>query len=204
MLFSWLTPKILEVRFDKSYDLCHNTYMFSHHYEDPTWNGKVFTRLELDEYYEQLHGDANWWKRRWAGSNIPDHAFKPFLDGRFIGLTDFELSLLDQIRNVDSPYYVIMTSEEALYARDHEIAHALYYTNEEYRARAQEIVSRYRKDVFDAIVQLNKQGYADKVLEDELHVYCGIYYYQYLRELKISVPHSMQIELKNLFDEFKP
>ncbi len=203
MRFSWITPKILEIRFDKSYDLCHATYVFSHHYEDPTWHGKVFTRLELDEFYEQNYADCNWWKNRWAGSNLPDHSFEPFLDGRFIGLTDFEEMVLATIRGIDAPFYVIMTSEEALYARDHEIAHALYHTIPEYQTRAQAIVDRYRDQLGEATQKLGQFGYADKVLEDELHVYCGIYH-EYFKRSGVLTPADMQQELTALFDEFKP
>lgn len=68
--FIWLTPKVLEIRFDSTYELCNSTYLFSHHYEDPTWHGTTFTRAELDEYYETERGDAHWWKKRWSGSRL--------------------------------------------------------------------------------------------------------------------------------------
>lgn len=200
----WITDKILEIRFENKYDLCHSTYVFSHHYEDPEWNGKIFTRLELDEYYCNKYADANWWKKRWSGSNLPDCAFKSFLEGRFIGLTDFELDLLNDIRNIKDPYYVIMTSEDSLYARDHELAHALWHTNSEYKNEAQNVLSEFRGKFIQAEAEIRKIGYSDKVLEDEIHVYCGIYYELYLSALKIKVPIEMKVKLMNLYEKFKP
>lgn len=204
--FTWLTDKILEIRFASSYELCDATYLFSHHYEDPEWNGKIFTRLELDEYYENKYADANWWKKRWAGSNLPDNVFRPFIEGQFIGLTDFENNLIQVVRGKSAPYYVVMTSESALYCRDHEIAHALWYTNKEYRDEAERILYAWKMfdtGLADPIAQLRKAGYSDKVMDDELHVFCGIYYHHYFKQLNINVPMGMRDSLVALFQKHK-
>lgn len=203
MKFNWLTSKILEIRFDKSYDLCDSTYLFSHHYEDPTWMGKVFTRLELDEHYEQTTGDAHSWKKRWAGSNLPDPVFDRFKTGDFIGLNDFETKLVEEIRDKIGPYYVVMTSEEGIYARDHELAHALWYTDPVYKASALSIIDKNRQFLNDAVIKLRQIGYSDKVMDDELHVFCGIYYYHCFHSYGIKVPSDIRAGLTALFNKTK-
>ncbi len=204
--YNWLTPKILEIRFDDTYELCNSSYLFSHHYEDPHWNGKVFTRLELDEFYERNYDDAHHWKKKWSGSNIPDYVFERFIMGDFVGLNDFELDLIQRVRGVSQPYYVIMTSNSAKYTWNHEIAHAIWYTNSEYKRKAQEIVEQNRNLGYldRAITCLREQGYADHVLNDELHVYCGVFYDVYFARVNILVPSDMRKQLIELFNEYRP
>lgn len=205
MNMKWLTPKILEVRFTTSYELCNNTYLFSHHYEIPEWIDKVFTRNELDEFYEQKYADAHWWKKRWAGSNLPDLVFERFIEGDFLNLNDFERSLIDEVSKKNKPYYVVMISDQALYARDHELAHALFYTNEEYKFKALNIVNYWKNKgmLTLPIKQLKSAGYSDKVLDDELHTFCGIYYSVYFEKLGIPIPYKMTEDLMALYEAYK-
>ena len=203
--FKKLNDSILEIRFANSYELCHNTYLFSHHYEDAEWQGKVFTRAELDEYYEKTHDDAHWWKKRWAGSNIPDYAFDRFLAGDFLNLSDFERDLVDRVRVMKKPYYVIMTSYDAMYCREHEIAHAMWHTNKEYRDKAQSWIESWRAAglLVEAEKALVKVGYSESVMLDELHVFCGIYFDHYFKPLCVEVTPGITKDLVGLFEAHK-
>lgn len=195
----WLTPSILEVRFEKSYDLCEATYRFSHYYEDPDVAGLLLSREELDAHRIKKDGSAEVWKNKWAGSNLPDTSFIPFIDGRFKELNEFETMLVNELKDKPTPYYVIMTSDDGFTARQHEIAHALYYTDDTYRSEAIQLINKWFSYLGEARVSLTGLGYTDGVLVDELHAYCGVYFMNYFNLKGIPVPLDMRQALVKLF-----
>lgn len=198
----WLTPSILEIRFEKSYDLCDATYRFSHYYEDPDVAGKLLTRDELDAHRIKKDGYVDMWKNKWAGSNMPDTTFAPFIDGRLTGLNAFETKLVNEVKDKTAPYYVVMTSDEGISARPHELAHAMYYTNDAYKSKAIMLINKWLPYLGEARVALTALGYANGVLVDELHVYCGIYFMEYFNVKGIPVPLDMRQDLVKLFKEY--
>jgi len=199
MKFVWLTPQILEVRFEKSFDLCDATYRFSHFYETPGWQGIYATRKILDDHYSAKFGDPDYWKKRWAGSNVPGVVFDIFKARENDPLSPAEQLIMDEVKDKTGKYYVIMTSEQSLYARDHEIAHALWYTDPEYKRDALAALVNNMPHLGRPLEYLAKIGYSNDVLTDELHVYCGVYYPFYLAKHDVKVPVPLTEYLCNLY-----
>lgn len=165
--------------------------------------GQIFSRKCLNKYYKDKYGNKNYWIEKWAGSNLPDWVFKPFIDGKFGKLNKMEQRIVDEVKDKVRPFYVIMTCESNIYARDHEIAHALYYTEPKYSKTAHALVSGYYNRLSQPIQKLKDIGYAGDVLIDELHVYCGIYHHHYLGRLGINVPEDLKRDLIDLFRYYK-
>jgi len=191
---------IIELRFSKNVDLCRATQRFSHYYEVEDFVGKIVTWEKMDEFYEKKYSDKMWWCNRYAGANIPDHVFKAFLASDLSDYSPEETRILDIVRDIEEPYYVIMTSDEALYVRDHEIAHAMWYLIPEYHDKARKIVM----DNWDEVENIRshiKRYYADEVMVDELHAYIGVYT-RYLLGAFISFPMNMHSQLAILFSTY--
>lgn len=199
----WITDNILELRFDDPFSLCDTTYRFSHYYEVRDWMGKVATRQELDSYYLDLYGDKDYWKKKWGGANIPDYVFIPFLDGTVPGNTIpiIERMVLKHVKGRSTPFYVIMTAEGYLGARRHEIAHALYYLDLGYKHNVEQLINQYIYEIPEARKFLESLGYSGKLLIDELHAYCGVYYEHYFLSENIKVPRELTDKLIVLFGQ---
>lgn len=199
---SKLQNNIVEVRFKDSFTLCYCTYLFSHYYEDPNFKGKIFTRQELDSFYLSTKGNENWWKKQWAGSNLPDYIFKPFIEGAFKELNAFELDLIELVKSLKEPYYVIMTSDDSLNARDHEIAHALWYTNNSYKTEVLAVLDEYKEEYNKVSAAILNSGYDSSVILDECHAYMGVYYSVFKARYKIELPEELVQKLTAIFKRY--
>lgn len=204
MKVSYPKPNILELEFRSGFEVCDATYRFSHYYEIPTWIGKIFTCKNLDDFYIQSNGSKNYWKNKWAGSNIPDHAFEPFLNGTFKSLNSVEKKILNLVKDLPKPYYVIMHCSPAY--REHELAHALWYTNRKYRYEAIKILRVFKKELKETYQVMQNIGYSNKVLHDEVHVYSGIFYKHYLSAPlyvnRVNIPSEVTKSLCDLYETF--
>lgn len=198
-------PNILELVFDTGFEACDATYRFSHYYEVDQWIGKITSREELDDFYVKTTGHKDSWKNRWAGSNIPDYAFEPFINGSFKNLTSTEKEIVGLVKKLEKPYYVIMHNG-GYGIREHELAHALWYTNREYRLKALRIIRSNRATLKAAFEVMKRVGYSDKVLRDEVHVYAGIFYKHYLgapfHTNTAHVPESIVHQLTELYHQY--
>jgi len=191
---------IIELRFNNSYDLCRATQRFSHYYEVSGFVGQIKTWKEMDEHYAKTKGNKDWWCNRYAGANIPDTVFQAFLASDLTDYSPEEQKILNIVRDIKGSYYVIMTSNQDLYVRDHEIAHAMWYLVPKYHDKARKIVM----DNWDAIENIRdhiKQYYTDEVMVDELHAYIGVYT-RYLLSKYISFPMDMHSQLTILFNVY--
>ena len=147
---------------------------------------------------------------RGNGFNVPGHCFKPFIQGLFDPLTEEEQDFVELIRCRTDKYAVIgVHKEKGLdFALDHEIAHAMYYVNEEYHKEVNEVLK------FDGIdnckAMIKAIGYADEVLLDEVHAYFGVdgqWLKQNKKELmfehKVEFPEEAHKKLLDLYNKYK-
>lgn len=116
-----------------------------------------------------------------VGLNIPGEVLDRFYQ-TFPALTKAELAVKAALDQQGKPerYYVIC-SLDRYFARlkrthrmagEHELAHALWYTDSQYRQEAQRLLSLVPPDIQDRINRrLRKYGYAEQVLADETHAY---------------------------------
>ena len=190
--------KIIEVRFEHSRTMCIALQRLCHFYEVPGWIGKDIKWDEMDQFYIKNHGDKYWWANRYAGANLPDFVFKAFENND--DLTGAEKKIMKIVSKEKGPYYVAATAENCLMVRDHELAHAMWYLDEEYRDKATKIVDKYW-DKCSILVSHLSQHYDGAVLKDEVHAYVGVYT-MYLNGAFVPYPMDMHRELKDLFDEY--
>lgn len=192
------SDNIIEIGFENSFAVCDASYRFSHYYEIDPFRGKVVTREELDDYYLKTNGDKDYWKNKWAGANVPDWAFKPFLDGEVPNLNSDEQQILEAVKDLKMPFYVAMYNGDKDILK-HELAHAFYYVDVDYREKVTNILAEV--ELPEVRRKLLDIGYSGAVLEDELHVYAGVFYRNYMMRLGIKVPHEITKSLCDQFNE---
>lgn len=192
--------RIIEIRFTDSKEMCAATQRFSHYYEIPGFVGKILSWEEMDGYYLQKRGSKTWWQEMYAGANLPDSVFEAFIKANLSDITPQERKILDLVADIEGPYYIIMTSYNALYVRDHEIAHAMWYLDSEYKCKAEKFIMDNWEDLRPVREHI-KIHYEDNVIVDELHAYVGVYT-RYLNGMFIPYPINVHLQLLSLFEEY--
>lgn len=174
MRFKIIAPNIYWVDFDFQYELAMSFLRFQEHYESPEFKDKVFTLGQYREWYKttRSHGEFSY-PKDWNGFNIPGYIFKPFTNGLFDPLTAEEQELIfTLIRNkvdLDSNFYLIGTHGGAIDVLDHEICHALYYTNPKYKSKMDNLMGQY--DLSKLHNTLMDMGYHKDLCKDEAQAY---------------------------------
>jgi hypothetical protein len=170
-----VVPDVFHLQFPTQHLMTATFMRFQEHYESPEYAGKVFTHKEFARWYAKDFGEKGrfTYMDDWAGFNIPSKVLDRFRAGDFDPLKRKEKDFLALFAGRTKPFYVIGT-----YGADgdpetlrHEIAHGLYSTRPDYRARALEILKTVAlKPVFALIEKL---GYHRRSWLDEAHAYLG-------------------------------
>jgi hypothetical protein len=168
-----VAPGIVHLNLPGQYLLCSMFMRFQEHYESPEFKGKIFSHDAFKAWYRtsREHGEFSYYFD-WAGFNIPSYVIEPFRQGRFDPLNNNEKAFLDRISAYSGKFYVIGTSgvNDSDTLR-HEIAHGLYYTNDEYRQKADKILDKI--DTTPIERYLERIGYHPDSWRDECHAYLG-------------------------------
>ena len=169
--------KVYHLIFETKKELVATFLRFQEHYESPEFRGKVFTLKEFREWYIKNSENGKKTGRftyysDWDGFNIPSSILKPFYEGRFDPLSRREKILLDEFQAMkDTRFYLIGSSgDKAHGALNHEIAHGLYYTNDEYHASIDGILKAIPKKTRKKIQKFfHDMGYHEGSADDEMH-----------------------------------
>ena len=112
----------------------------------------------------------------WDGFNIPSHIFKKWFNSTSKSKrSKYEEALIDEIyKNIDTtkPFYIIGVRKNAKDVLLHELSHALYYLNKDFKTEADSLVESFQKtsprQYKKFANELRKLGYSDEVLQDEI------------------------------------
>jgi hypothetical protein len=161
-------PGIYLLRFKTQYELTSTFLRVQEHYESPEFHGRVFSLERYMDWYAERYGNFTYYQD-WSGFNVPSTAFAPFYAGAFDPLTRKEKRLLALFERRRGRFYVIGIYQGHGNTLTHELAHAPFFTDAEYRKEVREAMRGY--DIAALKRQLAKAGYARHVLEDEAQAY---------------------------------
>src|SRR6266481_5073696 len=142
---SEVLKNIFLLEFETQFELTSTFLRFQEHYESPEFRDKVFTLEEFEKWYTKLKGSFTY-HTDWSGFNIPSYILQPFRNGKFNPLTAKERNLLSLFENDTEPFYIIGVSKDSSSGKlllEHEIAHGLFYSNQEYKEKALAILKKY-------------------------------------------------------------
>ncbi len=174
-----LIENIYHVSFPTRKEVTSTFLRFQEHYESPQFRGKIFSLDEFKEWYTANSPKGKAKKRftyyeDWGGFNIPSHILDPFYEGLFDPLSEKESKLLDAFKDKKGKkFYVIGTfgKDKQSYLQ-HEVAHGLFYVNQEYQLEVLNELNKVSPDIKNNINSiLLKKGYHTDVLVDETHAY---------------------------------
>jgi hypothetical protein len=144
---------------------------FQEHYESPGFKGTIFTWAQYVAWYKKARGSFSYpWD--WAGYNFPGHILRPFREGQFDPLTHREKALLLTLEAVGDQDYVIGTHEDFEDSLDHELAHAFWHLDPDYRSAVEAVLQDgdYRLQM-QALAE--GDGYDPAVFMDEIQA-CAV------------------------------
>jgi hypothetical protein len=156
------------LRFDTQYELAATFLRVQEHYESPRFHGRIFSLEQYMDWYAAEHGNFTYYQD-WSGFNVPSTALEPFHEGRFDPLSEKEKRLLGLFKTAREPFYVIGVYGRAAKSLTHELAHALFFTDADYRHAVREAMGDY--DTRPLEKQIRDAGYADHVIPDETQAY---------------------------------
>jgi hypothetical protein len=132
------------------------------------------------EWYSKDYENANGvftYPRDWCGFNVPSQCLLPFCEDPTM-IPDFNkydrymIDLIQAIKNRegDHSFYFIGTRGEC--ALEHELAHAFYTVDSEYRRKADELLEALPEDVLvRARELLMRNNYHESTVDDEIQAH---------------------------------
>jgi hypothetical protein len=172
-------PNVDQFTFKTQYEACATFMRLQEFYESKFRDikGKYFTLEHFMDRYARDTGNFTY-TSDWGGFNIPGHVAKHFFSTfKSNILLEKELRLKELLKHrlkTNEPFYIIALygdtpNEQYL---NHEICHALYYLNKDYKLETDKLVRKLPKDIKRIMVAwLKDNGYVRSVITDEINAY---------------------------------
>jgi len=183
-----VTDNIFMIKMKNQYQLTSTFMRLQEFYESPyeSIRGNYFTVEQYMDTYAANMGNFTY-NTDWNGFNVPGDVlnkfFRLFEDGmegnRRLLRKEKELRMLLLSAGVFKleKFYVIGVHEGSKDCTDHEMAHAYYYVDEDYKKEMDAINPPLIDEFSQALLDM---GYCDEVADDEMQAYLATSSYWYL------------------------
>lgn len=177
-----IKPKIFAVIIKDDYDRGMLFCRYQEFYESPfkEIRGNFFTLEEFMKLYiKKNKKDSFTYTKDWAGYNIPSNILYSAMDifGNSKNMYDNimrEIVYYCEKQTNGKSFYLIGVDKLKSTTMSHEIAHGLYYTNNEYKISVDTLISEIPKNEYNHIKkELIKIGYTNdkKIIDDEIQAF---------------------------------
>lgn len=209
-----ISPGIFAVVAEAGYELGMLFMRVQEYYESQfhQYRGKNFEILEYMNYYRKQNGSelTCTYTEDWGGYNVPSESFEACIRGLDkVTQTQYDFEMEDILHAIrgEQPFgkfYLIGVNSIDSQTYDHEIAHALYYTNDAYRKEMLELVTEEAlgKKLLDKMSEtLISRGYTGAVVLDEIQAYLSVdpFIFNGIRGVKTAARH-----FSKAFKKYKP
>ena len=200
-----LTDRIHLLIFDTQRDVTSTFLRFQEYYESPKFRGKIFSLEEFKAWYVQNSPKGRktgkfTYYTDWNGFNIPSYVLRPFYSGKFDPFSEQEKEFLEIFKDKQEPFYIIgvhRATKKLSSLLKHEVAHGLFYTDEDYRREVFAILSQF--DIEPIKVELrSKAGYHEQVLKDECHAHS----IASIKKLKTPISKELSKSLRWIYKKY--
>lgn len=179
-----VTDKVYLFLFDESFDLCMHFLRYQEFYESPKFNNRAFSIIEFMEWYAKTYGDGVFtYTKDWAGFNIPSNIIWKVHSNGIVDFNKYDSAMIvayNQISAIthlhggsrNDSFYILGACKDDVKVVGHELAHALYFSNNNYHTDMQACIAKLPNVVALEIAKyFTKIGYSHSVFEDELQAY---------------------------------
>lgn len=175
-------PRVYHLQFDHQFDLCATFMRYQEFYEsaNPRFVNSSFTLSEFELWYTKDSGKEQFtYHSDWAGFNMPLDIIKRVHD---CGIPDpnmydsFMWGIYKMIDTLEGDCYIVGSSKDVDII-DHELTHAMYYVNQDYKREVDDRISSIcNSELLDELYNvLTDEGYAPHVFVDEINAYLTEY-----------------------------
>jgi hypothetical protein len=194
-----LDGKVMSLIFKTKKEMALTMMRFAEFYESPLAiiKNKCFTYSDLLEYYADDDGYFNY-MNYYEGYNIPVDIMFKFASKFFKQMTDREQDVLIAVGNTKCKY-LIATLEGDTNTLDHELSHARWSLQPEYKKEMLGIIHSLPQDIYDAMRVDLSTNYDLDVLDDEI---CAYMLTGTLEELVDTFPSLTTEEIKSFQEWF--
>jgi hypothetical protein len=155
-----------------SYDRCMLFLRVQEYYENPKYKGKNFDIWEFVKYYSR--NNIFRYAEEWDGFNFPYRVAEECYNNIIQYDTPYD-ALMDKILGEINPKgeaYIIGVDSATGETYDHELCHAEYYLNKEYKKEADRLIKSLPKELYATLKKnLLRAGYHRLVINDEIQAY---------------------------------
>jgi len=179
----------LLLEFNTQKDLALAFCRVEEYYEgQPKLNGNYVSFIDFIDFFMKDDGSIDYFNY-WSGFNIPGNIFREWFYQKAKDKTKWELELAKEVSDkldMSIPFYVIGGKKGDMNVIDHEIAHALFYMDDSYKAEMEEMnydfFKKHRMQYSKMVKKLKKMGYGENVIKDEVQAYMSTSYKKELVE----------------------
>lgn len=172
-------PNIFFVEFTNSYDMNMTFLRYQEFYESPSpkFRGKVFKILDFMKWYSAKYGKGNFtYPTDWCGFNLGSKIIRDVIWLGIPDRNDYDSEMEDIYTKCcaksPEPFYIIGCKKSDKITKDHELAHAYFYTNKQYKKEMVKLVKTLAPELRITMNSLLKKiGYTPKVYIDEIQAY---------------------------------
>jgi hypothetical protein len=186
---------IFIVTTDNQYDLAMLFMRAQEYYESPfkQIKGKEFTIIKFMELYSKRFGDGSFtYTTDWAGFNVPSKVLNTLYGpGYKYHINDpneydeYMEVILSSIKSKE--FYLIGAVKKDTATIEHELCHARFALDKEYRKRVREILkmlpNKMKKKIENYLLAI---GYCQGTLEDELQAYISSDFHYLVENIKFT------------------
>lgn len=211
--FKKITDDIIHIQLPTREKLAEAMIRFQEYYESPfpDIRGKIFTLGYVrSKGSRHMSGVATYeggkhYEADWSGYNFPSHILDPFVRGLFDPLTSYEQDIVNALKCKEGKFYIIGTfgEDDPSETLTHEICHALYYINPQYKKEVDVVLKQYNLSNFKKAMR--EWGYCEEVLDDECHAYMSADYDWFfskkkedVKKFNIKIDRSIHIKLSKI------
>jgi hypothetical protein len=172
-------PNVFAVIVEDSYDRAMLFCRAQEYYESPNpkFRNKTFSIWDYMKWYHEKYDGGFSYGADWSGFNIPLKVITQCYNklGKFE--TPYDKVMYDIVVEINkkclfSDGYVIACGNTTGNTFKHEVCHALYYTDKDYKKRMDALTKSLPKEHYNIFKEnLLELGYTTKVIDDEIQAY---------------------------------
>lgn len=178
-----VSPKIYAVQVSDDYDRAMLFLRAQEYYESPfsEFRGRIFNIFAyMNRYRKHMNRDYFSYPFDWLGYNVPSDEVEGCyneLSYETHMVTPYDEHMLNIIRQIrqhqrDGKFYLLGVDSLDSWVMNHEMAHARFFTEPEYKKAMSDLISQMPAKLTGALNELLiKEGYPEKVLADETQAY---------------------------------